>query len=171
LTVDEGDDVTVCFEVVNTGETLLSEIEVRDNGLDASPDELIVVEGSLEIPLEPEARIILAFETEADRDAWTRPAVSAIALDDEGEPLRAEIEVETRTLALDVVEDDSLPGFGDAMGSAWRVLQRLIGVVIVAAGFLVPFLWVPVAAAAAWYLLRRRARPDERVTDAPTEQA
>lgn len=158
LTIDEGDELTVCFELTNAGDTLLTEIEVRDNGLDAAPDDLILVEGSLEVPLEPEARLILAFETAADPDAWTRPAVSAVAVDAEGEPLRTEIEVETRAAALDVIEDDSFPGFGDALDAAWRVLQRLVGLVVVVAGFVVPFLWVPVVAAAAWYLVRRRRR-------------
>ena len=43
ITVDEGDDLTVCFEVANTGDTPLGEIEVRDPGLEAEHEDLIPV--------------------------------------------------------------------------------------------------------------------------------
>lgn len=84
--------------------------------------------------------------------------MSAIAVDAEGEPLRVEIATESSALTLEVVADDSLPGFGDALSAAWDLLQRLFGIVVVTAGFVVPFLWVPVIALAAWYVLRRRGR-------------
>jgi hypothetical protein len=110
------------------------------------------------VPLEPESRLIFAFETDADPEQWTRPEVSALALDEDGEPLRVEIAVDTSVLALDVVADESFPGFGDALSSAWDLLQRIFGIAVIVAGFLVPFLWVPVIAVATWYLLRRRSR-------------
>jgi hypothetical protein len=45
LEIKEGELFTLCYEVRNTGDTPLGDIEVRDSGLDARMDDLIVVEG------------------------------------------------------------------------------------------------------------------------------
>jgi len=71
VTVDESDLITICFEVANTGDTALGEIEVRDFGLDMDEDDVVVVEGDLTVPLLSGEFLILAFETEADPDQFT----------------------------------------------------------------------------------------------------
>jgi hypothetical protein len=158
LRVDEGDDITVCFEVFNTGDTLLTDIEVRDTGLKADEDDLFFVDGDLETPLQPGERVILAFEASANPRRSTHPAVQAAAVDADGDPIRREIETEVESLKLRVIEDDSLPGFVDALKKAWRALQRLFGIVTIFAGALVPWLWVPVLVIGAiWYMRRRQA--------------
>ena len=75
LEVKEGELLTLCYEVRNTGDTPLGDIEVYDSGMDVQMDDLIVVEGDLEAPLPPGGHLILAFETEADPNRWSDPWV------------------------------------------------------------------------------------------------
>lgn len=158
--LDEGESVTFCFTVVNTGDTALVEIAVSDGGLDADPSDLIAVSGDPEAPLAPAGRLILAFETEADPRSWTAPQVSATAIDEEGAPLYVEVDTSTAPASPYVVEDTSLPGFTDALKSAWESLQWLVGVAVIGAGAAVPFLWVPLVLAAVWWWRRRRSTAD-----------
>ena len=116
----------------------------------------MVVEGDIEAPLPPNARLILAFETTARANSFVAPDVTASALNAAGEPTRRRVDVVIETVALDIVEDTSLPGFTDAMGAAWDALQRIFGVVVLVAGALVPFLWVPLLVLLVVWLRRRR---------------
>lgn len=160
ITLEEGEEVTFCFTVVNTGDTTLAEIAVSDDGLDADHSDLIAVSGDPEAPLAPSDRLILAFEAEADPRNWTAPQVSATAIDEEGAPLYVEVETSTTPASPHVVEDTSLPGFTDALKSAWESLQWLVGVAVIGAGAAVPFLWVPLVLAGLWWWRRRRSTDD-----------
>jgi hypothetical protein len=157
LTIDEGEDMTVCFILTNTGDTALGEIVVRDFGLDMDDDDPFVVEGDLTIPLAPGDQIVLAFETDADPDEFTSPGVDATALDEAGEPLRIQVSVEIEDAFLRIVRDTSLPGFTDGLEAAWGALQRIIGVLVLVAGAVIPFLWVAPLAGAVWWWRKRRS--------------
>ncbi|MBM3695661.1 MAG: DUF4349 domain-containing protein [Actinobacteria bacterium] len=170
LAVDEGDRITVCYELRNTGDTFLGDIEVRDPGLNARFDQLRAVQGDPAAPLPPGGRLILAFQTRADPDRWIGPQVRATALDAAGTPLWQQVEmVDLGEVSLQVAPDTSLPGFGDALGAAWSGLQRFGGALVVVGGALLPWLWVPVLLAAAWWWRRRRRRaaPAPAVPPAP----
>ena len=158
IVVDEGESFTACYTLTNTGDSFLDDIDLRDRGLDADLKDLVLVEGDLESPLAPEGVIVLAFETDdADPRMYMSPEVTARAVDESGARLRQQVETSVEFLTIDIVEDTSLPGFMDAMRSAARGLQRVIGVAIVVAGAAVPFLWVPIlVVGVAWYLDRRR---------------
>lgn len=156
LTVDEDDLITICFQLTNTGDTPLGEIEVRDFGLDMDEDDVIVVEGELTAPLLPDQQLILAFETTADPDQFTSPDVNVTALDPDGEPLRIQVEVEIEDTFLRIARDNSLPGFTDGLTAAWDAMQQVFGVIVLGAGAAIPFLWVPLAAAGVWLWQRRR---------------
>jgi len=156
LTVDEDDLITICFQLTNTGDTPLGEIEVRDFGLDMDEDDVIVVEGDLTAPLLSDQQLILAFETTADPDQFTSPDVRVTALDEDGEPLRIQVEVEIEDAFLRIARDNSLPGFTDGLTAAWEAMQQVFGVVVLGAGAAIPFLWVPLAAAGVWLWQRRR---------------
>jgi hypothetical protein len=156
LTVDEGDLITICFELTNTGDTPLGEIEVRDFGLDMDEDDPMVVEGDPTLPLQPEGRIILAFETTADPDQFTAPDVSVTALDADGDPIRVQVSVEIQDAFLRIARDNSLPGFSDGLKAAWDAMQQVFGVLVLAAGAAIPFLWVPAIAGGVWYWRKRR---------------
>lgn len=157
--VDEGEPITVCFAVVNSGDTALGDLEIRDSGLDIRHKDLIVVSGDPEAPLPPGERIVFAWEGEADPNRWTSPAVYAVAVDDDGDPLYLDIQQEIEAAELTVIADTSLPGFLDALEKAWESMLWLIGVVVLVAGAAVPFLWVPAALGGFWWWRRRRQHP------------
>ena len=159
IEIDEGEPFTVCYVVTNSGNTALSDVEVRDSGLDARPRDMLVVEGDPEAVLPVGGRVILAFEADAEYPSRTDPVVTATAVDDDGEPLRIGVETEIEYFSLEVIEDTSLPGFGDALASAWGALQTGFGVVVMVAGAAVPFLWVPILLAAGYWWTRRRRTP------------
>ncbi len=154
--IDEGDSITVCFTVTNTGDTALTEIEVRDSGLGLDPDDVIVVEGDLTVALAPGERFILAYETEADVDRHVSPSVSAVAVNEDGEPLFLDIAEDIEPVSLRVIEDTSLPGFTDAMATAWDGMQRIFGLAVIVAGAAIPFLGVPLILAGIWWWKKRR---------------
>ena len=156
LDIKEGALLTLCYEVKNTGNTPLGDIEVRDSGMDAQPDDLIAVEGDLSAPLPPGGHLILAFETEADPDRWTEPWVQATALDENGNPLWVTEVTNLERAQVQVARDDSLPGFVDVLQGAWHGLQRLGGIIVVVGAAVLPFLWIPALAILVWWLLRRR---------------
>ena len=159
LSLDEGESLTVCYEVVNTGDTFLGELEVRDDGFDFDADELIVVDGDPAALLPPGGRLLVAYEAEADPEVYPGPVLEATAVDANGNPLHLQVEAAgVESLALDVARDTSLPGFGDALGSAWHALQRVGGVAVVISGALLPFLWIPALIVLAWWWQRRRRR-------------
>lgn len=154
--IDEGEPMTVCFVVTNTGDTALTEIEVWDSGLGLDPDDVIVVEGDLGVALLPGERLVLAYETEADFDRWVSPSVSALAVDEDDEPVYYEIAEDIEAVDLTVIEDTSLPGFTDALGTAWDGMRWLFGVAVLAAGAAIPFLWIPLIAGGIWWWRKRR---------------
>ncbi|MBU1493072.1 MAG: DUF4349 domain-containing protein [Actinobacteria bacterium] len=165
LQIDEGSAYTVCVTVTNDGDTPLTDIEVSDRGLKIDSDEFILIAGSLDTPLAPEGTLIFVFEGEGDPDwSGTNPAVRATAVDEAGDQIRVEINRSLERLRLRVDPDDSLPGFTDGLGKAWEALQRIIGVGVVLAGALIPFLWVPILAIAAIWFMRRRRSNGEEVT-------
>jgi hypothetical protein len=155
IEIDEGQPMTVCFAVTNTGDTALTEIQVWDSGLGLDPDDVIVVEGDLTAPLLPDQRLVLAYDTEADFDRWVSPSVSAVAVDDHGDPVYYETAQKIEAVDLTVIEDTSLPGFTDALATAWDGMQWLFGVLVLAAGAAIPFLWIPLLAGAIWWWRRR----------------
>lgn len=160
LTIDEGEPMTICFELFNSGDTALADIEVRDHGLDMDEDDVMVVEGDLSVPLQPGDRIILAFETETDRMHYTAVDVSATPVDEDGDPLRIGFVLDVSEASLDIIPDDSLPGFMDSLRAAWGALLKVVGVVVLAAGAAIPFLWVPVIAGGVWWWRRRISAPE-----------
>jgi hypothetical protein len=118
---------------------------------------VIVVEGDVEATLLPGERLILAYETEADFDRWVSPVFSAIAVDEDDEPLYYEVRADLDAAELTVIEDTSLPGFSDSLATAWDGMKWLFGVIVMLAGAAVPFLWVPVLLGGVWWWRRRRA--------------
>ena len=165
ITFDEGDLATFCYEITNTGDTSLSEVEARDPGVDADAEDLVVVDGDLAALLLPGDRVILAFETTAEPATYPAPSVTATAVDADGTPLRVSIDVVTDLGSLTVVRDTSLPGFSDALNSSWHGLQRVFGVIVVAGGAVIPFLWLPVLLILAALWIGRRSR---KTTDTET---
>lgn len=159
LTVDEGDAVVLCVAVTNVGNVALGEIEVRDPGLDLRADAFTLLDLADDDVLEVDETVIAWATFDAGLDGRSRPDVSAVAVDDDGEPVRQSVTTELDPLVLDVIEDDSLPGFADSLGTGWGGVQRVVGLGIVVVGTTAPLLLL-VALPAAWLLWNRRRESD-----------
>jgi len=168
LRIDEDAPYTVCMTFINTGDTLLADIEVRDPGLKTDTDDYVLAFGSLDAPLPPEGTLIFFYEGEGDpRWEVTDPRVRVTAVDADDDPVRVETGRSIERMRLNVDPDDSLPGFTDGLGVAWDALQRIIGVAVVLSGVLIPFLWVPILAIAAiWFWRRHETQRISEVEDA-----
>ncbi|MGY6501975.1 MAG: DUF4349 domain-containing protein [Acidimicrobiales bacterium] len=168
LTVDEGDGMVLCVAITNTGNAALSEIEVRDPGLDLRRDAFTLLDLAEGEVLEVDETVIAWARFDASLDRRSRPDVSAVPVDDDGEPVRQSVTTELDPLVLDVVEDDSLPGLVDSLGTGWGAVQRVVGVAIVVLGVAAPLMVLAVPAA--WFVWTRRRgdRDDTPADDGPT---
>ncbi|MBT5773193.1 MAG: DUF4349 domain-containing protein [Dehalococcoidia bacterium] len=155
LTIDEGEAFTICISVENTGNLALTDIEIRDNSLDLDDRDFVVLEGSLE-SLEPEQRLVGYFEATANPGHFTNPTFSAVAVDEDGDPIRVPIEVKHELVDFDVIEDTSLPSFIDGLTGSLAALFVLAQVGVLALGVFLPFIWVPILAIGGIGLARRR---------------
>jgi hypothetical protein len=170
LSLDEGDEFTVCYEVVNTGDTFLGDLEVRDDGFNFDADELTVLEGDPAALLPPGGRLLVAYDAVADPDVSPMPLLRATAVDANGTSLHLQVEATSvESLALDVARDDSLPGFGDTVSGAWHALQRLGGVAVLIGAAVLPFLWIPALVLLVWWWRRRRRVAPTATAPAPAD--
>ena len=155
-TLEEGDEMTTCVVVVNTGNTPLGSVEVDDPGLDLKNDDAILVGGDPTVAIESGQQVVLAWEHTARPDQTPAPVVRADPLDPEGEPLHVQVAAEVTAVELVVDADEALPGFGDAVAAGWHALQRVFGVALVLAGALLPFAWLAAVGVVVWLVVRRR---------------
>ncbi|MCC6437428.1 MAG: DUF4349 domain-containing protein [Acidimicrobiales bacterium] len=157
LAVDEGDPITLCYELRNSGDTVLRDLRLDDPGLAVARGDLRVIQGDLAAPLAPEGVLLLAVSKEASVAAASQPRVRAVAVGADGEPLRSEVQTTVGTPALSVAEDLSRPGFVDALRSGGRGVAALVSLLVMAVGFALPFAWVLPLAYGLRVLWRRRA--------------
>ena len=75
VTGSDGDQITYCFEVTNTGSTFLNQINITDNDLNITQNNLQLVVGNL--PLAPGASLVYYFETTIQGDLVNTAQVSA----------------------------------------------------------------------------------------------
>lgn len=158
LKVDEGEAMTVCFSIENTGNLALTEIEIRDVGLDLDEDDFVVLEGSLEV-LEPGDTLMGYFETDAELRHYADPRFSAVPVDEDGDPVRVGIEIDGDLVSFDIVEDTSVPSFTDGLSGSIDAVISLGQLAILAVGVAIPFLWVPLLVVALVWFIRRRTTP------------
>lgn len=160
LSTDAGNDLTVCFELINTGDQTLKELTLTDTGLGIDADTaLIEVFGSLDEPLAPGQSIILAFEAQPERDLRLRTRAGARPTAGESEDPAGPPVSTSRNIDLNVRASQDDPGFNDGFDSGKELLVGLWVVVTVVAGFVVPMLvLLPFLVAAWWGLRALRAR-------------
>ncbi|NNE94832.1 MAG: DUF4349 domain-containing protein [Acidimicrobiales bacterium] len=162
--VEAGTDVTVCYEVFNSGDTELLDIAVRDSALGVGTDDLLLVQGSLDRPLEPGARLVFAYEFVAEGTRMISVAkvqASAPSVDEGGD---AEPVESTAEFAVPVFPAQTAPGFGDGLRTGWNGLSELVRVVLLLAGVALPFIWAFPAAFFAYRAWRRRDNPATETT-------
>ncbi len=163
--VEAGTDLTVCFELLNTGDQALTNLTLTDVGLDLDADsELISVFGTLDDTLQPGQSIIVASEIETDRDVRLRSVAGGRPVAIEGEdPAGPPVSI-TRSATISVTPSDDAPGFGDGFESGRVVLSGIWSAVRVTVGFILPLLiLLPFLIGAGWLLRKWRRRPGRKV--------
>lgn len=162
LTVAEGETLTLCFAVLNTGDTHLTDFVITDIAFDVDADDVVLVSGDLDRPLAPGEQLLFSATAEADVSRAAQGRVQAKAVDAEGNDLRQSQVAGGSETFLTVEPDNSLPGFLSGLSAGWAVLLRALSALVLALGFLLPFVWaLPVL----WYvrrIIRRRT-----ITQAP----
>ncbi len=160
LSVEAKTDLTVCFELVNTGDQTLGELTLTDTGLGIDAETaLISVFGGLDDSLAPGQSLIVAFETSPERDLRlrTRAGGQPVAVEG-GEPAGPPVST-VRNLDLRVRPGDDAPGFSDGFGAGRDLLAGLWSIARVVVGFLVPLLvLLPFFAAFGWLAAQWRKR-------------
>ncbi len=151
LTVAEGEALTLCFAVVNSGDTHLTDFVITDVAFDVDAGDVVLVSGDLDQPLAPGEQILFSATAEADVSRAAQGRVQAKAVDAEGNDLRQSQVAGGSETFLTVEPDNSLPGFLSGLSTGWAVLLRALSAFVLALGFLLPFVWVlPVI----WFLRR-----------------
>lgn len=157
LSADEAEPITICFRITNSGDTALGDLDVRDDGLDLDMDDLELIDGSLDQPLAVGASVTLVAEIEAPVTGQGRAQATALPVSPEGTDLLLGRVAGRDDLTLDVAEDTSLPGFLDGLSTGVAVVLRLVEALVLAAGFLLPFVWlVPLVWLGRRWLRQRR---------------
>jgi Domain of unknown function (DUF4349) len=136
-------EATVCVGITNVGDTGLTDFEIRDPVLDITLEDMIVVFGDLQTPMEPGESMMLAMEVVPDRDLRTRTTVTATPVDEDGEELPGNAS-STVTFFVDTVDPGGIPSFGEGLEVSWELLVALGRLALLFAGAVLPFLWVPV---------------------------
>lgn len=159
LSVQPGDDVTYCVEIINRGDQTLVDIEVTDAlvGIE-SIDDMTTVFGSTTDGLIPGDSVMLALDINAERDYRTSLSVTATptAGDDDGTTGRP---VSVRASSTLFVDRSATPaGFSDGWRAGTELIGRLWHLILVTVGFLLPLLVLAPFAVAAVYLWRRLRR-------------
>ena len=170
FTADPDTTLYFCLEVENTGASALTDVTVRSRDVRLDVGSFRVVQGGFD-RIEPGELLVavLAEPVEDGRMAGrvaTRGLdinleVEAVPVDASGEPLD---EVSASAwVFVNVEPDESLPGFRDSISDGVGFLSSFVGVVLVGAGILVPFLpFLAVIIAVVWWVHRRhggRRRP------------
>lgn len=158
LVVDADEDATVCFEILNSGDTPLAGLEVSDTVLDLELDDLVVMFGDPQGTIEPGQSVVFAAEIVVERRIQTRTRVTATPVNDDGRPVEGRSVAATSSVFISAVDPGGLPGFGDGLSASWDVLQTTGGLVILFAGSILPFIWV-LALAWIYFAWRRRHKP------------
>jgi hypothetical protein len=161
LQVETSTEITVCFEITNSGDTWLANFELRDPVLDVVLDDLVVVFGDPSTPLEPGDSLIVAAEVVPARDLRTQTTVTAEAVDEEGTELGGRPVSRTVTTFVDTVDPGGIPTFTEGLQASWQLLVNLGQALVLALGALIPFFWVPVLVWFLWTRIRRPAAPQD----------
>jgi hypothetical protein len=154
LTVDQRTAVTVCFEIINVGDTDLTSFTLRDPVIGVSDEDLIPVFGDMSQILEPGQSIVVAAQITADRSWRTQTTVTALPIDDEGRTRDGRSVSSVATMSITAVDPGGVPGFGEGLERSFELLILLAQLAVYLVAALLPFFWIPLGI---WWLLRRRS--------------
>ncbi|MFQ5554179.1 MAG: hypothetical protein ACE5GC_02265 [Acidimicrobiia bacterium] len=154
--MEQDEDVTVCFEITNTGDTTLTGLELGDSVLEVELADLVAVFGEPTGPIEPGQSIVLATEIVAERTLRTRTRIEATPVDEEGTTIGSRMVATVATMFVDAEDPGGLPGFGDGLDASRDILVGIGGLLVLIAGASIPFVWVLGLIALYWWWRRRR---------------
>ncbi|NNF54862.1 MAG: DUF4349 domain-containing protein [Acidimicrobiales bacterium] len=165
--VRDGDLLTICFEVTNSGATGLTDVVVRDSALDIDVGDMTLVEGNADTTLEPGQRLMYAYEFTATGNrliSTTRAQATAVpSLDAETDELASTTADARAELSRSILPKISPAGFADGLSTGWDGLTALIRTLLVALGFALPFIWLlPLAWFAGKEWKKRQAKRPSR---------
>ena len=166
LTVDQGSEVTVCFEIINVGDTGLTGFTLRDPVIDVTEEDLIPVFGDMSQTLEPGESIVVAAHITADRSWRTQTNVTALPVDEEGTPREGRSVANTATISISAVDPGGVPGFGEGLERSLELVVMLFQFVVYLVAAAIPFFWIPLGI---WWLMRRRKEADVQTVPAEPE--
>ena len=166
--VESGTDITICYEVINTGEEPIADIAFIDTALGLnSISDLNVIYGELD-RLEGGQSLMLSYDVTAERRTQLRPKVTARPITEEGEAAGPSVDARGEGF-IDVFEPEGDPGFGEGFGAGVSVLQGIWTVLKVVVGFAIPMLvLLAVFGPLLWFGLRW-VRSQSRASQPPNE--
>ena len=145
-TLREPGTATVCVVITNNDTTPLIDITLSGPGVDLLRQPFVEVIGDLEHVLKPEESVVLAAEISVVERIQEPFEVSAVPVNDGGDPIPDQTLTKAKNITIGFDEPDTRPGFFDAVAKGWSGLTTLIGFGIIAVGLLLPFVWIPVLA-------------------------
>ena len=157
LEIEGNSNVVLCVEVENTGDDVLTEIDIEIPTFNLRVDDLRIRDQGSTEAVDPGDRLTAVVVLEAE-DRFIRRrdisdgtnvtvVVTAVPAGDDEAELQAE-----DILYLSASSDDSLPGFGDSLDNGWGAFVTVVSVVMIAMGLLFPFL--PFIALFIWWARR-----------------
>lgn len=172
LEADEGEELTICYQVTNVGDATVTDITISDPPFDIRHRDLVVMGGGENGPLAPGATRSFHGEYEVGRFTINSDArVNAVALRDDLEPAAEQVSVARTSVRLRAVPNNALPGFVDSLSAGWDILKVLFGILVVILGLMIPFLpFIALAIWGLWLLRRRRAAKRQAAQEARDAQ-
>lgn len=160
IDIDQDGPATICYEIVNVGDTYLADLEVRDPVLDLEIAEMVVVFGDLDELLEPGDSLLLAAEITVERDLRTQTTVTAVPVNEDGTPISGPSASRTATYFVDAVDPGGIATFSEGLEASWNWLVSFGQVLLLLAGALLPFVWVPLLVWFVWRLMKGVRQPE-----------
>jgi len=153
-----GDPLTLCYRLINTGDTPLVDISFDEPTLGASIGSMVVVDGSTS-QIDPGESVLLAHETELTEAVRVRTSVSATGLDADGNEIEDTVRSTAATMRFDIIEtNDGVPSFGEVLGNSWNALVTAAIVLALIAVAIAPFAAVLLVIATPFWMLINRQR-------------
>jgi hypothetical protein len=174
--IEKDSELTVCFEVINTGDTALEAVTLIDSGLKIDLDDLTVVSGDPTSVLQPGDGFVLAHEVLATENIRFITNVTGVPVDENGEPVGGRTVGDSHSSTITTFEPEGIPTFMDGLEASWGVFVAAILYVVLFIGAALPFL---VPAILGWWLWQKRPRrsidepsdlSSDQQTDRPTDE-
>ena len=168
LSIGADDTAVLCVNVSNTGEDVLTDIDIAASTFRLRVDDFTVAPGNATIEsLAPGDELLAYVELKANGGFIQRvDASNGIAIDvtvtvnPETSPTVELTGSDSVFISADV--DDPLPGFGDSFSSGWNVMITVLSILMIIAGLALPF--TPIIILAVWLggkaLIKSRERAD-----------